>query len=171
MEKLVVRKLRPSDEKAFREATAAWLASGSFSWTHPKEGESFASFLAMLDQHERGENLPTGYVPATVLGGFLDDKLVGRVNFRHELNDFLLKVGGHIGYGVLPNFRRRGIATELLRATLKEAKSRGLKRVLVTCNDDNVGSAKTIEKNGGQLENVLTLGDDQKAKRRYWIEL
>lgn len=90
---------------------------------------------------------------------------------RHELNDFLLRIGGHIGYTVVPEFRRRGYATEMLRQSLAIARQRfELTRVLVTCDDNNVGSMRTIEKNGGVLENVVTGPDLDTPKRRYWID-
>jgi predicted acetyltransferase len=80
-------------------------------------------------------------------------------------------VGGHIGYAVVPEFRRRGYATEILRLSVKIAREKfGLGRILVTCDDDNIGSIRTIEKNGGILENVISGPDLDKPKRRYWIE-
>ena len=72
---------------------------------------------------------------------------------------------------MVPDFRRRGYATEILRQSLDIARDRfGLTRVLLTCDDDNVGSIRTIEKNGGVLENVVYGADVPKPKRRYWIE-
>jgi predicted acetyltransferase len=80
-------------------------------------------------------------------------------------------VGGHIGYVVVPEFRRRGYATTILRLSVQIAREKlGIKRVLVTCDDDNIGSIRTIEKNGGILENVISGPDLHKPKRRYWIE-
>jgi predicted acetyltransferase len=65
---------------------------------------------------------------------------------------------------------RQGYATAILRQSLQIARQKlGLKRVLVTCDDDNVGSIKTIEKNGGVLENIVTGPDGVTRKRRYWI--
>src|SRR6185503_15708940 len=102
---------------------------------------------------------------------FRGSRIVGRVSIRHELNEFLMRIGGHIGYTVVPEFRRRGYATEMLRQSLAISRQRfGLTRVLVTCDDDNVGSIRTIEKNGGVLENIVTGPDLDTPKRRYWIE-
>lgn len=135
-----------------------------------EEGMSFARYLDVLERHARGENLPGNHVPSTFLFAFDASRIVGRVAIRHELNDFLLRVGGHIGYVVVPEFRRRGYATEMLRQSLEIANRRlGIDRVLVTCDDDNVGSIKTIEKNGGVLENVVVGPDLGAPKRRYWI--
>ncbi|MEV2211641.1 GNAT family N-acetyltransferase [Streptomyces sp. NPDC050997] len=94
---------------------------------------------------------------------------LGAIDLRHYLNDFLLDVGGHIGYSVRPSFRRRGLATWALGSVLPEARALGLGRVLVTCDDDNIGSARSIERNGGVLEDVRTT--DAGIKRRYWITL
>lgn len=97
------------------------------------------------------------------------DTYLGAVDLRHYLNDFLLDVGGHIGYSIRPSARRRGLATWALGAVLPEARALGLDRVLVTCDDDNIGSARSIERNGGVLEDVRTTGAG--LKRRYWIAL
>jgi predicted acetyltransferase len=97
---------------------------------------------------------------------------VSEVNsIRHSLNESLLKVGGHIGYGVLPPFRKRGFAKAMLAMALPVAKNLGLQRALLTCEDGNIASIKTIEANNGVLENVITVATDQPLKRRYWIDL
>jgi predicted acetyltransferase len=81
-------------------------------------------------------------------------------------------VGGHIGYVVVPEFRRQGYATSILRLSLKIARDKlGISRVLVTCDDDNRGSIRTIEKNGGILENIINGPDLDTPKRRYWIDV
>jgi RimJ/RimL family protein N-acetyltransferase len=85
---------------------------------------------------------------------------------------YLELLAEHIGYVVVPEFRRRGYATEILRQSLHIAREKcGARRILVTCDDDNIGSIRTIEKNGGILENVVHGPDLDKPKRRYWIDL
>jgi predicted acetyltransferase len=137
------------------------------------EGMSVEAYVEALQAQARGEDLPgPNYVPSTFLFAFDGPRIVGRVSIRHHMNDHLLRVGGHIGYVVVPEFRRRGYATLILREALKVARERlGIERVLVTCDDDNVGSIRTIEKNGGVLENVVTDPDLPKPKRRYWIDV
>ena len=95
------------------------------------------------------------------------DTLLGAIQLRHELNDFLLDAGGHIGYGVRPSARRLGHASWALGEALVRAASLGLDRVLVTCDDDNLASQRTIERNGGVLEDVRDTSIGR--KRRYWI--
>jgi predicted acetyltransferase len=136
-----------------------------------EEGMPFARYIEILQQQARGENLPPNHVPSTFLFAFDRSRIVGRVAIRHRLNEFLLRVGGHIGYVVVPEFRRQGYATAMLRGSIDIAyRSLGITRVLVTCDDDNLGSIRTIEKNGGVLENVVTGPDLGKPKRRYWID-
>ncbi len=136
-----------------------------------KEGMSFDRYLDVLAERARGEHLPQGHVPSTFLFAFDASRIVGRVSIRHRLNDFLLRVGGHIGYVVVPEFRRRGYATAMLGLSVQFAREQlGIERVLVTCDDDNVASIRTIEKNGGLLESVVTGADLRKPKRRYWID-
>lgn len=138
-----------------------------------EDGMSLPQYLDVL-QHVRCDwNLPTDeLVPETFLFAFVGDRIVGRTAIRHRLTPALERVGGHIGYVVVPEFRRRGYATEILRLSLGIAReSVGLHRVLVTCDDTNVGSIKTIEKNGGVLENTVRMPDEAVLKRRYWIDL
>ena len=98
------------------------------------------------------------------------DLFVGAVNLRLWLNERLLFDGGHIGDGIRPSERRRGYATEMIRLALIECKKLGIKRVLMVCDKDNIGSAKSIVRNGGVLENEIT-DEDGTVEQRYWIEL
>ncbi|GAB3776297.1 putative acetyltransferase [Nocardioides ginsengisegetis] len=90
-------------------------------------------------------------------------EVIGFLALRHELNDWLLEEGGHIGYSIRPSRRRQGHASRALALALIEAKGLGLERALVTCDEDNDGSRGTIEANGGVYE------DSRNGKRRYWI--
>lgn len=92
-----------------------------------------------------------------------DDEVIGFLNLRHELNDWLLEEGGHIGYSVRPQRRRQGHASRALALGVRRAGELGIDRVLVTCDTDNLASARTIEAGGGVFE------DERKDKRRYWI--
>ena len=98
-----------------------------------------------------------------------DGTYLGAITLRHELNDVLLRAGGHIGYGIRPSARGRGLATWALRSVLVRAPVLGLRKVLVTCGDSNLASARVIEKAGGVLEDVreTELG----LTRRYLIAL
>lgn len=97
------------------------------------------------------------------------DIFVGAVNIRHYLNDSLLLNGGHIGDGVRPSERRKGIATEMINLALIECKKIGIDKVLMVCDKDNIGSAKSIQKNGGILENEVLV--DGVVEQRYWISI
>ncbi|MDQ3384032.1 MAG: GNAT family N-acetyltransferase [Actinomycetota bacterium] len=119
----------------------------------------------------RGVDLDPGRVRATYLLAWVGDELVGRVSVRHELNAFLLQVGGHVGYAVLPAHRRCGYAMAMLRQAVDMLREEGLDRVLVTCDDDNPSSAAVIERCGGMLEDKRAQGAGRSPKRRYWITL
>lgn len=95
--------------------------------------------------------------------------MVGAVNIRHYLNEALFQSGGHIGDGVRPSERRKGIATKMIALALEECKKIGIEKVLMVCNKDNIGSAKSIIKNGGVLENEMF--SDSGILQRYWIDL
>ncbi|MEV5528020.1 GNAT family N-acetyltransferase [Streptomyces prunicolor] len=132
--------------------------------------EVFSAWVEELHQQsDRSVALGEGRVHATHWWIVEDDSYLGAIDLRHYLNAFLLDVGGHIGYSIRPSARRRGLATWALGAVLLKAPAFGLGRVLVTCDDDNVGSARSIERNGGVLEDTRTT--DAGIKRRYWITL
>ncbi len=95
--------------------------------------------------------------------------MVGAVNIRHYLNEALLLNGGHIGDGVRPSERRKGIATKMIALALDECKKLGIKKVLMVCDKENTGSAKSIQRNGGVLENEVEV--DGVMEQRYWIVL
>lgn len=112
---------------------------------------------------------PPGLVRSTYRWIAADDTYLGGIDLRHELSDFLLQAGGHIGYSVRPTARRQGLATWALGQTLHSARGLGLERVLLTCDPGNEASVRTIEANGGQLEDVRATSIG--PKRRYWITL
>jgi predicted acetyltransferase len=164
-----LRPLRPDDEEDALAAHAE-LAADDFEFLLGHDPDrSWSEHIAAFERHRRGIDLPEGLVPATFLAITLDGQLVGRVSIRHELNDFLAREGGHIGYGVRRTFRRRGVATETLRQSLVIARSVGVDDVLVTCDDVNAGSVAVIERCGGVLESVIDVADGSGRLRRYWI--
>ena len=168
---LILRLPRQDEEEEFLCAHRATSPEVPYFLHYYKEGTPFSRYREVLAEHERGSNLPPNHVPSTFLFAFVATRIVGRVSIRHSLNAFLERVGGHIGYVVVPEFRRRGYATVILSLSVQIARERlGISRILLTCDDDNFGSIRTIEKNGGILENVITGPDLDKPKRRYWIE-
>ncbi|NUJ97377.1 GNAT family N-acetyltransferase [Candidatus Gracilibacteria bacterium] len=97
-----------------------------------------------------------------------DSEILGGIQIRHHINHpNLIELGGHIGYGIAPKYRKKGYATVMLQLGLEEAKKLGLKKVLLTCDIGNIGSNKVIQKNGGVFERKTNDG----AKNRYWIEI
>ncbi len=122
-----------------------------------------AEGAASGDSGDGGPAMPAGRVANTHFWIADGDDLVGFLHLRHELNDWLLQEGGHIGYSVRPARRRQGHATRALALGVRRAGELGIERVLVTCDTDNAASARTIEAGGGVFE------DDRLDKRRYWI--
>lgn len=96
-------------------------------------------------------------------------QVVGAVNIRHWLNDALLLNGGHVGDGVRPSRRREGIGTRMVALALEECRKLGISKVLMVCDRENIASRRTIEKNGGVLENEVLV--DGVWEQRYWITL
>ena len=167
---LILRLPRADEEQELVRAHGATSGDVPNFLHYYDEGFSLNRYLEVLDEQERGMNLQPNFVPSTFLFAFVEARIVGRVSIRHSLNAFLERVGGHIGYAVVPECRRRGYATEILRQSVELARTRiGISRILITCDDDNIGSIRTIEKNGGVLENIVRGPDLSKPKRRYWI--
>ncbi len=168
---LDLRDLRPDDEAAFVAAHTE-MAAEDFPFAFGYQpGMPWAAYLTGLDVQRSGRELPTPrMVPHTFLVADVDGEIIGRTSIRHELNDFLAHEGGHIGYCVLPQHRRRGYATEILRQSLVRAATVGIDRALVTCDDDNIGSATVIERRGGTFDGLVTDTESGKPKRRYWID-
>lgn len=123
--------------------------------------------------YEKPETLPEGRVIATQ---FLfirrsDNRLLGMIQVRHYFNDYLEKFGGNIGYSVRPGERRKGYGKEMLKSVLPFCRDIGLKRVLITCLEDNIGSEKTILANGGVYESTVYEPNENVNLKRFWIEL
>ena len=168
---LVLRRPRTDEAEELLRAHRATSPEVPMFLHYYEDGMPLSRYLEVLEERERGINLPPDHVPSTFLFGFKGDRIIGRVSIRHLLSDYLLRVGGHIGYVVVPEFRRQGHATTILRLAVQFAHdSLGFDRVLVTCDDDNIGSIRTIEKNGGVLEDIVSGPDLVKPKRRYWID-
>jgi predicted acetyltransferase len=170
-EGLVLRKLTASDEERFERAHRATAANDPGFARGFAEGMSFTAYLAHLEDCERGFSLPENHVPSTMYWGFVGPALAGRLMLRHRLNERLLQTGGNIGYVVVPEYRRRGIATTMLELALPLARERGLERVLLTCDEDNLASQRVIEKCGGVFEDTSAVPETGVIQRRYWIAL
>lgn len=114
--------------------------------------------------------IQTNWVNCSTYFAVIGNRIVGTIQIRHSLNEFLLGYGGHIGYGVRPFERRKGYATEMLRLALGKCHELGIEKALVTCDNDNIGSMRTIIKNGGILENEVPQKDGT-VLQRYWISI
>lgn len=141
----------------------------TYSFSNPNKYDIFDKF----QRYRTGNNIPENCVQSDYFWLIENGEFIGEVSIRHKLNDELLRRGGHIGYGIRYSKWNKGYGNELLRQALLKAKSINLTDVLITCNDDNIGSAKIIEKNGGLLENKLKniVDGKQVLTRRYWIHI
>jgi predicted acetyltransferase len=130
----------------------------------------FSALLQKLEDCSRGVGIPAGFVPHTtfwlVRGG---SEVVGVSNLRHGLTPKSLREGGNIGYGIRPSARGQGLGNEILRLTLDRAAAIGLKEVLLTCDKENVASARVIVRNGGALDSEGFIEERDVMLQRYWI--
>ena len=132
-----------------------------------KDYHDFEEYIDSLEEKDESN----GRVPDSTFFCLDTDTntFVGAVNIRHYLNESLLLNGGHIGDGVRPSRRGEGIATKMIAMALEECKKLGLEKVLMVCDKDNIASRRTIEKNGGILENEIEV--DGNVEQRFWITI
>jgi predicted acetyltransferase len=172
MSLLEIRQLGHHDEAAFLDGFKAWEGEEpdwhSFVWT---KGMSHDEHLLILANEHRGINLAPNRVPHTMLYGFLDGVIVGRCSIRHELNDYLRQIGGHLGYGVAPPFRRQSFGEQLFRAGRELLKSLRTTEALMSCATDNIPSRKLIENAGGILIDEIIAPSDQRPTLRFRLPL
>ncbi|MBF4161303.1 GNAT family N-acetyltransferase [Nocardioides acrostichi] len=174
MGELLLRPLRVDDEDAALEADRL-LAADDFTFVLGRdEGEAWADYVHRTHGWPDRVGLPEGHVAGAFLAAEVDGTLVGRASLRFELNDFLGRWGGHVGYGVHPAHRRLGYATAILRAALPLLAERSVEQALVTCDLDNEGSRRTIERCGGVPDGIAEPDPDaggpaSTAKLRFWV--
>lgn len=146
------------------------LAADDFEFVFQDPDAPWVSYVDRVEKQSRGVDGRPDQVPATFLLADVDGEIVGRVSIRHELNDYLERFAGHIGYAVRPAYRGCGFTTAILRESLHIARSLGLTRVPLICDDSNPASIRTIESCGGVLER-LDSSSPAAPTRRYRIDL
>jgi predicted acetyltransferase len=153
-----------------KDMLAEWNATGEKIIPYAIRRIDYHDFAYYCDNLEV-KDTSSGLVPDSTFFCLDEERnmIVGAVNIRHYLNESLLLNGGHIGDGVRPSERRKGIATKMIALALDECKKLGIEKVLMVCDKENVGSAKSIQNNGGILENEIEV--DGVVEQRYWIEL
>ncbi|MBQ7863157.1 MAG: GNAT family N-acetyltransferase [Lachnospiraceae bacterium] len=134
--------------------------------------EEYEEWLWLVKECEKPDNTLLGVQASTYFAvRESDEKMVGCIELRHTLNEALAVIGGHIGFSVIPEERRKGYATEMLKRVLAVAKKTGIDKVLLTCDIDNVASCKTVEKCGGKKEQEAPFVLDGEPYYKYWIVL
>lgn len=166
-------------EKKYREKLQEFFVNfqGEKLYLHNEnldDEKEFNKWLEEIEKFAKGEDLPKFYVRADVyLMVDEEDNLIGIIALRHDLTENLKKFGGNIGYGINTKYRKKGHGTQMLNFCLEEAKKIGLKEVLLTCNDKNLGSIGVIENNKGKLKDKIenNIDGEKFLTRRYLIEL
>ncbi len=162
------RKLTIKDKIAFEEYMREWNNPEEIvpTATNYSRYSSFEDMIEKLDMRESGQD----WVNNTTFFYFIDGVIIGAANIRHKLTKDLLNTGGHIGYGVARSYRGQGYATKILQESLVFARSIGIEKALITCDEDNIASSRVIIKNGG-VEDKPYLQSDGIKSRRFWIDI
>lgn len=168
--KLRLVKLDGRYKNQLNDMMAEWYDSGETIVPSAIRKFDYRDFDYYMDHMDNKEE-KDGVVPYSTFFCLDEERdiFVGAVNIRHFLNDSLLLNGGHIGDGVRPLERRKGVATKMIGLALEECKKFGLDKVLMVCDKQNVGSAKSIINNGGILEDEVIV--DGIMEQRYWISI
>ena len=124
-----------------------------------------------LEAWSEDKELPAGWAGSMTRFWGDHHRIQGVINIRHHLTPYLEEIGGHIGYSVAPSARKQGIATAMLKEALKLCTEKGILKVLITCDTENIGSWKTIERCGGILSKEAWSEQAQKVQRWYWVDL
>jgi len=130
----------------------------------------FVELVRRLRDQALGVGLRPELVPASTYWLVHQGRILGTCNIRHQLTDALRDFGGHIGYAVRPSERNKGYGTRMLALALDRARELGIRRVLVTCDQDNPASARVIIHNGGVLASESYSAQAGRITQRYWIE-
>lgn len=166
---MILRELTILDKERYEEYISAWTNEERIV-PHSTNNTVYDGYEDMLRQYaELKQQPPAGYVPAVTLYLFNKQTIVGAVNIRMQLNDWLRNIGGHVGYGVHPNYRGRGYAQIMLDEAVRYLSTFGVHEILVTCAESNIASKRTIEKCGGRpLKSYHAEGEDE-PKLRFQI--
>jgi predicted acetyltransferase len=140
-------------------------------WHLFEDFRNIEKYLAQCELYSQGERLPKLLVPASTFWFIDNNEFIGHTNIRHELNGYLEKTGGHIGYHIRPSQWKKGYGTKILELALNESIKLGLKEVLITANEVNIASWKIIEKNGGVLVNTIEVKGEDSPIRRYRVNI
>lgn len=161
-------------EKEYIDYIDEWESSGEniVPYASRRSIYNYSELLRFWSDMATSKAYERGFVPSTLY--FLvgeDKKIYGSLHIRHELNEYLLNYGGHIGYGIRPSERKKGYASKMLSEALllPIINELGINKVLITCDKLNIASAKTIINNGGILENEIL--EDGEVTQRYWIDI
>ena len=127
--------------------------------------------LEELKKRSCEDTVPKGLVPSSTYLAVRekDNYIVGMIDIRHYLNEYLTQVGGNIGYGVRKTERNKGYAKQMLKLALEKCKELKIKKVLITCDEDNIASEKVILSANAKLEDIRNVNGEN--KKRFWIDL
>jgi predicted acetyltransferase len=166
-----IRLIEPTEELAAELLSMAREYQSAGDDRYESVAEDLPAYFRSVMKYAEGVDLPPGSVRSGTFWLVSGRRIIGRSGLRHQLTPELEHEGGHIGYDIRPSERGKGYGTLILKLTLGRAMDIGLRRVFITCDTDNVASAKIIEKNGGKLHGRVTSRRTGKLVSQYWIEL
>lgn len=162
----MIRLVKPSMKYAasFKKALLEFKKEGRHNEGDPNDIDGYIK----ITKQYAADNVPRGKVGESKLWIIDEGMFIGRIGIRHKLNKKLRQFGGHIGYTIRPSKRKKGYGTKAMKLALHKAKSLGISKIMVTCDDDNIASQKIIERSGGKLRKKIMW--EGKLIRHYWID-
>lgn len=169
--RISVELVRPCEkyESSYRKYIAELGDEERYPFPMDFDHKDFPALLRRLSDFENGRNLPEGFVPSSTYWLVENGELVGVSNLRHFLNERIFVAGGHIGLGIRPSARGRGLGNSLLSLTIEEARKMGIGELHIHCHKRNVASARMIMANGGVLVSELDNGTPSETIQRYVV--
>jgi predicted acetyltransferase len=170
--KIEMRELRVEDSDQVARIHQVMKEQDNFNFmlSDYRVGEDFGPYIERVNAYKDEATVPEGKVVSTFFVAVIDGKIAGRLSVRHTLNEWLALVGGHIGYGVAPEFRGNGVATHMLKFALDFLNQLGVEKAFISCRPLNEFSRRTIEKCGGEFVGIVQDPTEDGAEyRTYWI--
>lgn len=152
-------------ERSYREYIQELGEEERYPFPLDFDHSDFPALLARLERFRLGVDLPEGFAPASTYWLVNEGEILGVSNLRCHLNERIRNAGGHIGLGIRPSNRGKGLGNTLMKLTIEKAIEHGIREINIHCHKHNEPSTRMIKANGGSLESEILY--DGEVVQRY----